>query len=73
MQSWRDVTLGGGRYISERNAQGWEWKAAFFGGDYERLLGVRWKYDTEGVFWAVGSDDWEIGDRDGGDRWLCRV
>ncbi|KAF1838958.1 FAD binding domain-containing protein [Decorospora gaudefroyi] len=84
MQVWRDITPGSGSYINEGDAQDWEWKAAFFGSHYPRLLAVKRKYDPQGVFWAigaVGNDEWEMRDGDGGRRQgivtqdgrLCRV
>ncbi|KAH3971739.1 hypothetical protein HBH70_139220 [Parastagonospora nodorum] len=84
MQGWRDVTPGSGSYINEGDAQDWEWKDAFYGANYERLMAVKGRWDPEGVFWAVGavgSERWEIRDGDGGrrnglvvqDGRLCRV
>lgn len=84
MQVWRDVSVGGGSYINEGDAQDWAWKEAFFGSNYARLASVKAKWDPEGVFWAVGtvgSDAWEVRDLDGGrregivtqDGRLCRV
>lgn len=84
MQKWRDVTPGSGSYINEGDSQDWAWKEAFFGRNYPRLAGIKRRYDPEGVFWAVGavgSDEWEMRDLDGGrrkgivlqDRRLCRA
>lgn len=84
MQGWRDITPGSGSYINEGDAQEPDWKGAFFGANYERLRGVKERWDPEGVFWAlntVGSDKWEVRGGSGGGRRglytqdgrLCRV
>ncbi|CAI6232812.1 unnamed protein product [Periconia digitata] len=84
MQGWRDITPGSGSYVNEGDAQSALWKEEFFGGNYERLEGVKGKVDPWGVFWVlggVGSDGWEVrggvgGGRDGlytQDGVLCRV
>jgi hypothetical protein len=84
MQAWRNITPGSGSYINEGDAQDWDWKAAFFGSNYLRLLDIKRKYDPEGVFWAigaVGNDEWEIRNVGGSKREgivtqdgrLCRV
>lgn len=71
MQRWRDVTPRSGSYINEGDAQDWDWKAAFFGANYARLLRTKKAWDPEGVFWAVGSvgsDEWEMRDVSGAKR-----
>jgi hypothetical protein len=71
MGMWRDVTPGSGSYINEGDAQDWEWKDAFYGANYARLLSVKNKHDPLGVFWAIGgvaSDEWEVRNLDGGKR-----
>lgn len=71
MQGWRDVTSGSGSYVNEGDAQDWEWRDAFYGANYARLKDVKREWDPEGVFWAVGavgSEGWEIRDREGGRR-----
>lgn len=42
-----------------------DWKQAFYGVNYERLLGVKTKYDPYHLFYgptAVGSDYYKIDD-----------
>ncbi|KAF2731486.1 FAD binding domain-containing protein, partial [Polyplosphaeria fusca] len=55
MQKWRDVTPGSGSYANEGDAQDWDWKAGFYGENYERLLGIKRAYDAWGVFWVIGG------------------
>lgn len=73
---------GGGAYANEADPSVGEWKADFWGGNYERLREVKGKWDPEGVFWCrgcVGSDEWEVVKEEGSDgvgqgvRGLCRV
>ena len=43
---------------------------AFFGSNYDRLLGIKQKVDPWDVFWAptaVGSEDWYVTDQE---EWL---
>ncbi|RAL00768.1 FAD-dependent oxidoreductase [Aspergillus ibericus CBS 121593] len=50
-----------GAYMNEGNFQQPEWKKAFYGSNYDRLLAVKNKYDPNGLFYAlkaVGSDAW---------------
>lgn len=61
-----------GTYINEGDFQLRSWKRDFFGGNYARLLGVKRRFDPEGLFYAfqtVGSDKWVVGK----DERLCRV
>ncbi|KAH9870938.1 hypothetical protein J1614_006510, partial [Plenodomus biglobosus] len=63
VQTWRDVSPGGGSYINEGDAQDWGWKQGFFGEHYGRLWHVKKRVDPAGVFWALGavaSDEWEV-------------
>ena len=49
-----------------------DWKATFYGSNYERLLSIKNKYDPDHLFYAttaVGSDYWTVG---AGGR-LCRA
>lgn len=74
---WQDQFRGlvpdSGSYISESTFSDKTWKHDYFGDNYERLLGIKRKYDPESVFWAnvaVGSDDvWEPRE----DGRLCHV
>lgn len=84
MQRWRDITPGGGSYMNEGDMQDPMWKDTFYGGYYQRLLGIKKKWDPEGLFWVisgVGSDEWEVRDNSGDGREglytqdgkLCRI
>ena len=83
MQTWRDITPGSGAYMNEGDMQEPDWKDAFYGSNYERLVDVKREWDPEGVFWAisgVGSDEWVVrgsgGGRDGlytQDGRMCRA
>ena len=56
----RDVTPGGGTYMNEGTYTNPFWKEDYFGGTYDRLLGLKKKYDPQHVFWSyvsVGSDE----------------
>nr|ANM86473.1 putative 6-hydroxy-D-nicotine oxidase [Cladonia uncialis subsp. uncialis]AUW31378.1 putative 6-hydroxy-D-nicotine oxidase [Cladonia uncialis subsp. uncialis] len=70
---FRDLVPDSGSYISEATFSDKAWKHDYFGDNYERLLGIKRKYDPESVFWAsvaVGSDDvWEPQE----DGRLCHV
>ncbi|KAK3985305.1 6-hydroxy-D-nicotine oxidase [Cladorrhinum sp. PSN332] len=75
------VEKGGGAYLNEANVDEEEWQGAFYGKGYERLLGIKEKWDPGHVFYAttaVGSEGWVV--KDGGregiktqDGRLCRV
>lgn len=80
MQTWRDVTPGAGAYMNEGDPGEPDWKQAFYGSNYPRLLEIKRDWDPWGVFWAqttVGSDAWEVRTEDGYPRSqngrLCRV
>lgn len=81
---WREIaphTEGGGSYLNEANVMEPEWQADFYGEEiYQRLLGIKKKWDPRGVFYAttaVGSEDWEVRDGIAGVQTqngrLCRV
>ena len=67
------ATPGAGVYLNEMDP--WyrgDWKVSLYGANYDRLLGIKHKYDPFHVFWgnfSVGSDELVI---DGSGR-LCRV
>jgi FAD/FMN-containing dehydrogenase len=66
------VTPGAGAYINEADYQQPGWQEVFFGGNYDRLLEVKKRYDPSGLFWnalAVGSEGWVVK----GDGRLCEA
>ncbi|SPO06997.1 related to FAD/FMN-containing dehydrogenases [Cephalotrichum gorgonifer] len=80
MELWREASPGAGAYMNEGDPGEPDWKGAFFGDNYPRLLEIKEKRDPWGVFWAattVGSDKWEVRTEDGYPRSqngrLCRV
>ncbi|KAF2826598.1 FAD-binding domain-containing protein [Ophiobolus disseminans] len=61
-----------GGYMNEGDRLDPEWRETFYGEGYGELLGVKGKYDPEGVFYCptcVGSEGWV----DEGKGGLCRV
>lgn len=59
-------------YLNEGNWRQKDWKEAFYGENYGRLLKVKRKWDRGNLFYAhtaVGSDAWVVG----GDGRMCRV
>ncbi|KAK4493712.1 hypothetical protein PRZ48_014897 [Zasmidium cellare] len=68
------LTPGGGAYLNEADFQQPDYKEVFYGGNYDRLLKIKEKYDPNQIFYAitaVGSDRW-YEDATRGGR-LCRV
>lgn len=66
------LSPGGGSYLNEADPFEPEWKDAFYGPNYNRLLSIKNKYDSAGVFYgrtAVGNDAWTL--KDNGR--LCRA
>jgi hypothetical protein len=66
------LTPGGGAYLNEADFQQPDWEQTFYGQHYERLLGIKKRYDPTGTFYAlgaVGSDLWVGGS---GSR-ICRA
>jgi FAD/FMN-containing dehydrogenase len=62
---WRQLTPGGGTYMSESDYIEPEWQQSFHGDKYSRLLEIKGKWDPHGVFYAqnaVGSEEWEMSD-----------
>ncbi|KAK0544411.1 hypothetical protein OC846_000905 [Tilletia horrida] len=56
----RALTPGGGCYYNEADVLEEDWKTAFFGANYDKLLSIKQKYDPNNVFivWkGVGWDD----------------
>jgi FAD/FMN-containing dehydrogenase len=57
------ITPGGGAYMNEADFREPNWKEEWFGGNYEKLLAVKRKYDPENLlymFKGVGSDAWTV-------------
>ncbi len=79
MDAIRGATPGGGAYFNEADGQEPDWQRAFFGANYNRLLGIKKRVDPWQVFWSPttpGSEGWEV--RDGTEiptqnGRLCRV
>ncbi|KAG9236706.1 hypothetical protein BJ875DRAFT_371506, partial [Amylocarpus encephaloides] len=62
-RKWKEATPGAGAYLGECDNEEEGWQEAFFGVNYERLLGIKKKVDPEGVFWAkkaVGSEGMSV-------------
>lgn len=80
MDKWRSVSPGAGSYMNEGDPGEPDWKQAFYGDTYPRLLEIKKETDPWGVFWAattVGSDEWEVRTAEGYPRsqngQLCRA
>jgi hypothetical protein len=59
----RDLVPDAGSYVSEAGYSDPDWRRRSFGGNHERLLEVKRKYDPEGLFTThhgVGSEDWSL-------------
>ena len=57
------VTPKGAAYMNEADFREPEWKAEFFGANYENLLGIKEKWDPNSLFYVlkgVGSDAWDV-------------
>ncbi|KAF6831781.1 FAD binding domain-containing protein (isoamyl alcohol oxidase) [Colletotrichum plurivorum] len=66
------ATPGSGNYVNEADFNIPDWKEKFFGGNYDRLLEIKKKWDASGLFYAlktVGSDAWNVA----ADGRMCRV
>jgi len=56
----RDATPGAGSYVNETDYFEPDWKRAFWGENYEKLLAIKRKYDPHALFFChhcVGSDE----------------
>lgn len=83
VQSWREaapISKQGGSYLNEGNVREPDWKQAFYGKNYPRLLRLKDKWDPKGVFYAtagVGSERWEVRTKEQGIQTqngpLCRI
>lgn len=61
MQELRDLAPEAGSYVSESDFFEADWRKAFWGGNYERLLQAKRRYDPDGLFivhHGVGSEAW---------------
>ena len=68
----RDITPGGGNYMNEATYNYPYWKEDYYGEYYERLAGVKSKYDPESVLWiqpGAGNDKYGLR----GDGHLCKT
>ncbi|KAK4233326.1 FAD binding domain-containing protein [Achaetomium macrosporum] len=66
------VTPGSGTYVNEADFNQPDWKEAFFGVNYDKLLSIKNKWDPNSVFYilkGVGSDAWTVGS----DGRMCRA
>jgi FAD/FMN-containing dehydrogenase len=57
----RAIAPGAGSYVSESNYFNEDWRTAFWGTNYARLLKVKRRYDPTGLFFVhhgVGAEDW---------------
>lgn len=58
-----DITPDSAAYLNEASFQEEDWKATFFGVNYDALLAIKEKWDPESVFYAykgIGSDSWTV-------------
>jgi FAD/FMN-containing dehydrogenase len=70
---WEKWAPQSGSYMNEGNPFSKNWKHDFYGANYDRLLGIKHKYDPSGslfVWSGVGSDEWNYNLNSG---LLCRV
>ncbi|KIK69142.1 hypothetical protein GYMLUDRAFT_35210 [Collybiopsis luxurians FD-317 M1] len=66
------LSTGGGAYVNEADPFARDWKNAFYGKHYDRLLSIKDKWDPDQVLYApiaVGGDRWEEME----DGRLCRA
>lgn len=66
-----DITPDSGAYGNEASFLEADWKASFFGANYDALLAVKNKWDPNDLFYAykgVGSDVWTVAE----DGRMCR-
>lgn len=61
MEQLRAVVPNGGSYVRESNYFEKNWQQGYWGSNYPRLLEIKKKYDSDGLFIVhngVGSEDW---------------
>jgi len=66
------VTPGSGAYVNEADFNQPDWKTAFFGANYDKLLAIKKRWDPTSLFYVlkgVGSDSWTVG----ADGRMCRA
>ncbi|EEQ31308.1 hypothetical protein McanMca71_004577 [Microsporum canis] len=68
----KKITPGGSCYLNEGDVNEPDWQQTFYGASYEKLLGIKQKYDSSSLLWgrtAVGSEAWTETD----DKHLCKA
>lgn len=81
MPRLRELSPGGGTYLSESDYIEPDFTQSFWGSKYPRLYELKQRYDPRGVFYAhqaVGSEDWQMtemifGNLPSQNSKLCRV
>ncbi|KAJ5372965.1 FAD-binding type 2 [Penicillium concentricum] len=71
MPQLEELTPGSGAYLNEADPNQMDWQQAFYGKNYDNLLGIKSKYDPDNrifAFKAVGSEAWTVTE----DGRLCR-
>ncbi|KAE9396602.1 FAD binding domain protein [Gymnopus androsaceus JB14] len=71
-QPLKQLSAGGGAYANEADPFALDWKNAFYGKHYDRLLSIKDKWDPDQLLYgtiAVGGDRWE----DMEDGRICRT
>jgi hypothetical protein len=66
------ITPGSGTYVNEADFNQPDWKTAFFGVNYDKLLSIKKKWDPNSLFYilkGVGSDAWTVA----ADGRMCRA
>lgn len=77
-QALKQLAPNTGAYVSESDPTEVDWQQTFWGDNYPRLLSIREKWDSAGVFWCVpcvGHELWTVsgGDAIGQDNGtICR-
>ncbi|KAL3473531.1 FAD-binding domain-containing protein [Aspergillus californicus] len=62
LAAMKEAAPGMGTYANEADPYDPEWRDDWFGENYDWLVGVKRRYDPEGVFWCwrcVGNEGWE--------------
>ncbi|KAE8179601.1 hypothetical protein CF328_g9428, partial [Tilletia controversa] len=65
----RALTPGGGCYYNEADVLEEDWKTAFFGANYAKLLSIKQKYDPNNMFIVWKGVGWE--EQQGQDAFTC--
>ncbi|KAH6647776.1 hypothetical protein BKA67DRAFT_594693 [Truncatella angustata] len=72
VSKFRNIAPDGGSYLNEADPLNASWKKDFYGANYDKLLSIKNKYDSDHMFYgltAVGSEYWVEKD----DKRLCRA